>query len=89
MSSTAKKTKSAVSARSAKKLGKAAGKASGSALAVAAHGLHRGRRATEQAGTTLQRLSGRTTRFVKSNPVRILLGASAIAFVLAKLRHLV
>jgi len=37
----------------------------------------------------MQRLSGRTRRLVKSNPVRVILGAAAIGFVIAKLRHLV
>jgi hypothetical protein len=53
------------------------------------HGAHRARRATKQTGTALQRLSGGTRRLVKSTPVRVLLGASAIAFAVAKLRHLV
>lgn len=81
MSSTAKKTKSAASAKSVKKVGRAA-KASRS---TAAHG----RRAMKQTSTVLQRLSGRTKRLVKSNPLRILLGASALAFAVAKLRHVV
>jgi len=47
------------------------------------------RRATKQTGTALQRLSGRTKRLVKSTPVRVLLGAAAVGFVIAKLRHVV
>jgi hypothetical protein len=89
MSSTAKKTKSMISAKSVKSLGKAAARTNGTALAVAANGVRRGRRATRQVGTALQRLSGRTRRLVKSKPVRVLLGAAAIGFVIAKLRHLV
>jgi hypothetical protein len=47
------------------------------------------RRARKPMGTALQRLSGRTKRIVRSRPVRVVLGAAAIGFVIAKLRHLV
>ena len=89
MSSTAKKTKSAVAAKSVKKPAKTAPKTNRSARAVAVDGTHRGRRVANRRGTALQRLSGGAKRFVKSKPVRILLGASAVGFVIAKLRHVV
>jgi len=37
----------------------------------------------------MKRMSGRAMRFVKSNPVRIVLGAAALGFVLAKLKNLI
>jgi len=38
---------------------------------------------------TLRALPGRTTRFVKSNPVRVILGAAALGFVFAKLKNFI
>lgn len=64
-------------------------KKTGTALAVVAKRLHASPRVVKHARTTLNGLPGRATKFVKSNPVRVLLGASAIGFVLAKLKHLV
>jgi hypothetical protein len=88
-----KKMKSALSARSVtkvvKKAAKRAGKTTGAALAVVGDRLTAGPGVMKHAGATLKRLPSRTKRFVKSNPVRVLLGASAIGFVLAKLKQLV
>ena len=38
---------------------------------------------------TLKALPGRTTRFVKSNPVRVILGAAALGLVVAKLKSVI
>jgi hypothetical protein len=88
-----KKLKSALPARSVtkvvKKTAKSAGRTTGSALAVVGNRLAAGRRVMKHASAPLKGLPGRTKRFVKSNPVRVLLGVSAIGFVLAKLKHLV
>jgi len=75
--------------KSVKKVATNATKQAGSALAVVANRLHPSPRVVKHARATLKGLPGRTKRFVKSNPVRVLLGASAIGFVLAKLKHLV
>ncbi|HXJ21182.1 MAG TPA: hypothetical protein VMT03_13200 [Polyangia bacterium] len=42
----------------------------------------------KHASSTVKGVPGRAKRFVKSNPVRILLGASALGLVLAKLKHI-
>lgn len=84
-----KQTKSVISARSLKKVAAKASKKTGSALTVAATRLHVSPRVVKHARTTLKGLPRRAARLVKSNPVRVLLGASALGFVLAKLRHLV
>ena len=81
--------KSGISAKSVKKVAKTAAKGTGSALAVVASRLHPNPRVVKHARATLNTLAGRTKRFVKHNPVRVLLGASAIGFVLAKLKRLV
>lgn len=39
--------------------------------------------------TTLRALPGRTKRFVKSNPVRVILGAAALGLVVAKLKNVI
>ena len=39
--------------------------------------------------TTLRAMPGRAKRFVKSNPVRVILGAAAIGVVVAKLKHFI
>jgi ElaB/YqjD/DUF883 family membrane-anchored ribosome-binding protein len=78
--------------RSAKSVGKLAANASkktGSALAVVAKRVHVSPRVVKHARATLKGLPGRTTKFVKSHPVRVLVGAAAAGFVLAKLKHLV
>jgi hypothetical protein len=46
-------------------------------------------RKTRSKLATLRALPGRTTRFVKSNPVRVILGAAAIGVVVAKLKHFI
>jgi hypothetical protein len=38
---------------------------------------------------TLRALPGRTTRFVKRNPVRVILGAAALGVVVAKLKNVI
>jgi len=43
----------------------------------------------KRARATVKSLSGRTNRLVRSNPLRVLLGAAALGFVFAKLKHLV
>jgi len=47
------------------------------------------RRAAKAARATSKGLPGRTKRFITSNPVRVLLGATALGLVLAKLRHII
>jgi ElaB/YqjD/DUF883 family membrane-anchored ribosome-binding protein len=77
------------STRSTKKAPKRAAKAPSrktkSAQAVVAHTRGRDRAVATQASTVF----ARTRRFVKRNPVRVLLGASAVAFVLSRLGRLV
>ena len=46
-------------------------------------------RKTRSKVATLKALPGRTTRFVKSNPVRVILGAGALGVVVAKLKHII
>jgi ElaB/YqjD/DUF883 family membrane-anchored ribosome-binding protein len=46
-------------------------------------------RKTRSKLATLRALPGRTTRFVKSNPVRVILGAAAVGVVVAKLKHFI
>ena len=48
-----------------------------------------GVRTAKRAKAGMKRMSGRAMRFVKSNPVRIVLGAAALGFVLAKLKNLI
>jgi hypothetical protein len=67
---------------------KKAVKKTGSALAKVANGTH-ARRLTRNARGPLGDLAGRTTRFIKRNPVRVLLGATALGLVVAKLRQIV
>jgi hypothetical protein len=90
---TSKPKRSAISAKSvSKSVGKVAAKATkktGTALAVVAKRLPADPRVVKHARATLKGLPSRAKKFVKSNPVRVLLGASAIGFVLAKLKHLV
>ena len=75
--------------KSLKKVAKTAAKGAGSALTVVATRLQPKPRVVKRARVTLTSLPSRTKRFVKRNPVRVLLGASAIGFVLAKLKRLV
>jgi hypothetical protein len=92
-----KAKRSAISAKSvsksvSKSLRKVAANATdktGSALSVVAKQLHASPRIVKRARITLKGLPSRTTKFVKSNPIRVLLGASAIGLVVAKLKHLV
>jgi hypothetical protein len=85
--------KSGISVKSVKRVAKigakTAAKGATSALAVVASQLRPAPRAVKHARATLKSLPARTRRFVKRNPVRVLLGASAIGFVLAKLKRLV
>ena len=78
-----------ISAKSVKKVAAKATKKTGTALAVVANRLHASPRVVKHARATLKGLPSRTKKFVKSHPVRVLLGASAIGLVLAKLKHLV
>jgi hypothetical protein len=75
--------------KSVRKVAAHASKKAGSALSVVAKRLQADPRMVKHARATLKRLPRRTISFVKSNPVRVLLGASAIGFVLAKLKQLV
>lgn len=88
-----KRKRSVVSVKSVRKVvastAKNAAKKTGSALAVVANRLPDGPRMVKHARASLKGLPSRTRKFVKSNPIRVLLGASAIGFVLAKLKHLV
>ena len=87
----AKSVKKAAS-KVAKKVAKVATKAvkpTASALALVARRAQPSPRAVKHARATLRALPGRAGSFVKRNPVRVLLGASAIGLVLAKLRQLV
>ena len=88
-----KSKKSVVSARTVsktvRKVAANATKKTGTALSVVAKRLHADPRTVKHARATLKGLSGRTTKFVKSHPVRVLLGASAIGLVLAKLKQLI
>jgi ElaB/YqjD/DUF883 family membrane-anchored ribosome-binding protein len=93
MSQTQKKITSAISAksleRSARKTAKRAAKKTTSALAVISDLLPAAPRLVKRARATVTSLSGRTNRLVRSNPHRVLLGAAALGFVVAKLKHLV
>jgi ElaB/YqjD/DUF883 family membrane-anchored ribosome-binding protein len=73
----------------ARRVVKKAAKRTESALAVVADRLPSGSRVVKRASATLKTVPSRAKRFIKSNPVRVILGASAIGFVLAKLKHLV
>jgi ElaB/YqjD/DUF883 family membrane-anchored ribosome-binding protein len=84
-----KPKRSVISAKSVRKVAANASKKTGSALSVVAKRLHADPGVVKHARATLKGLPSRTKKFVKSNPVRVLLGASAIGFVLAKLKHLV
>jgi hypothetical protein len=46
-------------------------------------------RRTQSKLATLRALPGRTKRLVKSNPVRVILGAVALGFVVAKLKSFI
>ena len=46
-------------------------------------------RKTRSKLATLTALPGRTTRFVKRNPVRVILGAAAVGVVVAKLKNII
>jgi len=46
-------------------------------------------RKTRSKLATLRALPGRTTRFVKRNPVRVILGAAALGVVVAKLKNVI
>jgi hypothetical protein len=93
MSATHKKVKSnspvAAVKKGARRVVKKAASRTGSALAVAAERIPSRRRVAKRANA--KGLPGRTKELVTKNPVRILLGASVIAFgfVLAKLKNLV
>jgi hypothetical protein len=93
MKTTTKKVKSGVSARPAartvRKTVRGAVKKPSSALAIVAERLPAAPGVAKHAHATLHSVPGRTKRFLKSNPVRVLLGAAAVGFVVAKIRHLV
>jgi len=48
----------------------------------------RAARTAKRTEARAKRFSRRAKSFVKSNPVRIVVGATALGFVLAKLKHL-
>jgi hypothetical protein len=73
----------AVAHRAAKK----AVKKTGTAMVVAKRA--QARRLAKHTRATLKELPGRTTRLIKSHPVRVLLGATALGFVVAKLRGII
>lgn len=75
--------------KSVRKVAANATKKTGSALAVVSKRVHVSPRVVKHARATLKGLPSRTTRFVKSKPVQVLLGAAAVGFVLAKLKQLV
>jgi hypothetical protein len=75
--------------RTVRKAATAAVKKTSSALAIVADRLPTAPRVAKQARKSLQSVPGRTKRLLKSNPVRVLLGAAAIGFVVAKLRRLI
>jgi hypothetical protein len=75
--------------KSVRKVAKRAAKGTSTALAVVAHQLHDVPRLAKQAGGTARKLSIRTKRLVKSNPARVLLGAAAVGFIIAKVSRLV
>ncbi len=81
-----KQSKSGIAVKSLKKVAKNGVKKTESALALIADRLHDGRRAVKHARATATKLSGRAQRLVKSHPVRVLLGAAAAGFILAKLK---
>ncbi len=93
MSANQKRMKSGISAgsvrKSAKRVVKKAARKTETALAIVAERLPSGTRVVKRASAAGKSVSGRAKRFIKSNPVRVVLGASAIGFVLAKLKHLV
>jgi hypothetical protein len=75
--------------KSVRRVARMAARETGTALAVVADGLHAAPRVVKHAGVAMKSFSGRTERFVKSNPMRALLGAAAFGFIIAKARHLV
>jgi hypothetical protein len=75
--------------KAAKRAAKTAAKGTSTALAVVAHRLHDVPRLSKRAGVQLKGLSSRTKRLVKSNPARVLLGAAAVGFIIAKVSRLV
>ena len=75
--------------KAAKRAAKTAAKGTSTALAVVAHRLHDVPRIAKQASGTARKLSSRTKRLVKSNPARVLLGAAAVGFIIAKVSRLV
>jgi ElaB/YqjD/DUF883 family membrane-anchored ribosome-binding protein len=75
------------SVKSVRKVAAKATQKTGSALALIANRLDA--RTVKHARSRLKGLSRRTEKFVKRNPVRVLLGASVIGFALAKLQRLI
>jgi hypothetical protein len=75
--------------KKAKTVAEKAVQRTGSALAVVARRAQPSPRVVKHARATLTALPSRARSFVKRNPVRVLLGVSAIGLVLAKLRQLV
>jgi hypothetical protein len=75
--------------KSVRRVAKRAAKQTSTALAVVARQLHDVPRLSKRAGVQMKALSGRTKRLVKSNPARVLLGAAAVGFIIAKVSRLV
>ena len=84
-----KKVAKKVAGKTTKKVAEKAAKPTGSALAIVARRVQPSHRVVKHRKATLRTLPSRARSFVKRNPVRVLLGASAIGLVLAKLRQLV
>jgi hypothetical protein len=80
--------KSVVAARSMKKTAKRTAKKTEAARASHTDRRHAGAR-VKHARAAVKQSGGRAKRILNSTPVRVLLGASAVALVLAKLKHLV
>ncbi len=81
--------KSGTSVKLVKKVPRKPATVTGTGLAVVADRLRAAPDVVKRASSTLKGLPGRTKRFVKSHPVRVLVGAAAIGLVIAKLRQAV
>jgi len=75
--------------KASKKSSNVSARKPGAARAAVAKRVRAKPRAAKQVRTTLKALPGRTTRLVKSHPVRVLLGAAAMGLAVAKLKNLV
>lgn len=84
----AKSSRSATSpAKAAKRVVKKAAHDRTTAMTVVANKVAKHPRVARHASAAAKKVSGRTKRFLRSKPVAILLGASALGLVIAKLKH--